>query len=331
MIRIEHASVSDVLSGIGRYTACVNEPPWSAIAARVPAPVRTIEARVMDIDHLERLLADEPDSDTVVGLGGGSALDTAKFIAWKTGKRLVQIPSITSVDAGFTDAVGVRRDGRVQYIGRVLPEFVVLDVDLVRSAPKRLNRSGIGDILSCHTGLWDWRFAVDRGHGVAWDAAAAALGRVLLVELEDHVDAVNAVTPEAVRWLASAYQRIGAACGILRHSRFEEGSEHFLAYAYEHRTGAHPLHGELVALCVVAMSTLQANEPEWARDMVARSGVTANPEDLGVTREDFVGSLLSLAEYVGGERLDHSIVDAASIDERTAQELWDVVKSLPRQ
>ncbi len=45
---------------------------------------------------------------TVVGLGGGSALDTAKFIAWKTGKRLIQIPSITSVDAGFTDAIGVR-------------------------------------------------------------------------------------------------------------------------------------------------------------------------------------------------------------------------------
>ncbi len=331
LIRIEHRSVSDVLSGIGRYTACVNEPPWSAVAVRVPAPVRTIEARTMDIDHLLSLIADEPDSDTVVGLGGGSALDTAKFVAWKTGKRLVQIPSITSVDAGFTDAIGVRRDGRVQYIGRVLPEFVVLDVDLVRSAPKRLNRSGVGDILSCHTGLWDWRYAADRGHGVAWDAAAASLGRLLLAELEDHAPAVNDVTPEAVRWLACAYQRIGAACCKLRHSRFEEGSEHFLAYAYEHRARVHPLHGELVALCVVAMSTLQANDPDWAREMVVRSGVTANPEDLGVTREDFVGSLLSLADYVHGERLDHSIVDADSIDAPTAQRLWDAVRSLPRR
>jgi glycerol-1-phosphate dehydrogenase [NAD(P)+] len=331
MIALEERTAVEVLSGIGRYTACVNEPPWSAIAAHVPAPQRVIDAWVMDVDHLERLIADEGDCETVVGIGGGSALDTAKFVAWKCGKRLIQIPSITSVDAGFTDAIGVRDAGRVKYIGRIVPEFVVLDVDLVRSAPKRLNRAGIGDILSCHTGLWDWRYATQRRHGVPWNDAAAALGRQLLVELEANVDEINAVSRDAVRWLASAYRRIGAACSELRHSRFEEGSEHFLGYAYEHRTGAHPLHGELIAMCVVAMSTLQANTPDWARDIVARSGVRANPEELGISRDDFVGALLDLREYVETEGLDYSIVNAGSIDAATAARLWEAVRSLPRQ
>ncbi len=329
-IRIEERSVSDVLAGIGRYTICANDPPWSSVAARVAPPARVIIVASMELAHLESLVAQEPDSDTVVGLGGGSAIDTAKFIAWKTGKRLIQIPSITSVDAGFTDAIGVRSDGRVRYIGRVLPEYVVLDIDLVRSAPKRMNRSGVGDILSCHTGLWDWRFAVDRGEGAPWDAAAASLGRQLLVELDERAEAINAVTPDAVRWLASAYRRIGSACSALGHSRFEEGSEHFFAYAYEHRTSAHPLHGELVAMCVVAMSTLQANDPGWARDIVVRSGVAANPADLDIDHDDFVGALLSLSKYVEAERLDCSIVDAAAIDGPAAERLWDAVRSLPR-
>jgi glycerol-1-phosphate dehydrogenase [NAD(P)+] len=320
-----------VLGGIGRYTACVNEPPWSSIAPHVPAPQRVIDAWVMDVGHLEGLLADEGDSDTVVGIGGGSALDTAKFVAWKCGKRLIQIPSITSVDAGFTDAIGVRDAGRVKYIGQIVPEFVVLDVDLVRSAPKRLNRAGIGDILSCHTGLWDWRYATQHRRGVPWDEAAAALGRQLLAELEENVDEINDVTRNAVRWLASAYRRIGAACSALRHSRFEEGSEHFLGYAYEHRTGAHPLHGELIALCVVAMSTLQDNAADWARDIVVRSGVRANPEELGVSRDDFIGALRDLREYVLRENLDYSIVDAGTLDAATALRMWDAVRSLPRQ
>jgi len=330
-IRIEERSVVEVLGGIGSYTVCVNDPPWSSVAARVAPPARVIVVKSMELDHLESLVSSEPDSETVVGLGGGSAIDTAKFVAWKTGKRLIQIPSITSVDAGFTDAIGVRTKGRVRYIGRVLPQYVALDIDLVRSAPERMNRSGVGDVLSCHTALWDWRFAVDRSEGVPWDADAASLGRQLLAELDERAEAINAITPDAVRWLASAYQRIGAACSALRHSRFEEGSEHFLAYAYEHRTNGHPLHGELIALCVVAMCTLQDNAPEWARSVVKRTGVTANPADLGVTRDDFVGALRSLHDYVERERLDYSIVNARTIDARTAERLWVAVQTVSRQ
>jgi glycerol-1-phosphate dehydrogenase [NAD(P)+] len=266
-----------------------------------------------------------------VGVGGGSALDTAKFIASRCGKRLVQIPSITSVDAAFTDAIGVRVGGRVRYVDRIVPDYVVLDVALVCSAPPRLNRAGVGDVLSCHTGLWDWRYACERGRGAAWNEPAAQLGRQLLAELDEHADAIAAVSPAAVRWLASAYQRIGAACATLRHSRFEEGSEHFLAYVYEQRTGAHPLHGELIALCVVAMSALQANDPDRARDLVVRSGVRANPVDLGISRDDFAGAVRALPDYVGHEGLDHSIANDLAVDATEMQRLWAAIESLPRR
>lgn len=328
---LEEADAIATLRRIGQYTVAVGDPPWSELSRRVPAPQRTVLAGSMELDDLEELVADEPDGGSVVGLGGGSALDTAKFLAWKTGKPLVQIPTITSVDAAFTDAVGVRVDGRVRYVGQVYPERVVVDVDLIRSAPPRLNSAGIGDILSCHTALHDWRLATERGEGVAWDVELARLGTGLLAELEEHADDVAAGSARGVRFLSSAYQRVGTACSRAGHSRFEEGSEHFLAYAYEHRTGEHHIHGELVSLCVVAMAHLQGNRPQWVCDLVERCGTWAHPGDLGIDEEAFKAALLDLRRYARGERLDFSVADTEVVDAELADEIWAVVTSLVRR
>ncbi|MDH4277001.1 MAG: iron-containing alcohol dehydrogenase [Acidimicrobiia bacterium] len=323
--------VVDVLGGIGPYTAVVNDPPWSAVAGRVRPPVRVVTAGNMEQAHLDRVVdAEDRTTEVVVGLGGGTALDTAKYLAWRTGKRLVQIPTITSVDAGFTDAVGIRVDGKVRYVGNVVPETVALDLPLIRSAPARLNQAGIGDILSCHTGLFDWRLAVDAGDGVPWREDLAALGETLLVQLEQAVPDICAVSDDGVRFMADAYRRIGAACAEAGHSRFEEGSEHFWAYNHEHRTGAHHVHGELIGLAVVAMSMVQDNRPDWAFGIVAGAGARCNPADLGIDRDDFAQALLTLRNYARAEDLDYSIVDAVDVDQDMVDRAWDLIARLPR-
>jgi len=325
------SSHREVLDGLPSYTACVSDPPWSNLASMVRPPERVIAAWDTGIDHLESLIEAEGDSEYVVGIGGGSALDTAKFISWKTGKPLIQIPTIVSVDACFTRDIGIRVEGNVKYVGLIIPETVVVDIDLIRSAPGHLNRAGIGDILSCQTGLFDWKLASDRDEGVAWDNDLAALGYQLLDELTEHADEVAAVSEDAVRWLAWAYRRIGAACMQAGHSRFEEGSEHFLGYAYEFHTGDHQIHGELIAMCVVAASSLQGEGQSQATEIIARSKTRAHPADLGITRQAFDHAVLDLADYVRRQDLDFSMVDVCTIDSHVADQLWSAVTELPRQ
>ncbi len=334
------ADAAELLTARGTpLVVCANEPPWSTVRATLGGTelLATIEAWDMDLAHLsttvERLIATVASvklrAATIVGLGGGTALDTAKYIAWRTGRPLVQVPTITSVDAGFTDAIGVRDQGSVRYIGKVIPEVVVIDLPLITSAPARLNRAGVGDVLSCHTGLFDWRLASSHELGHPWHDGLATLGATLLDELEAAADDIGAVSNDGVRFLADAYRRIGAACAWAGHSRFEEGSEHFWAYANEHATGAHPVHGEIISFAVCAMAHVQGNDPERVRRIVERSKVRAHPDDLGVTESSFHSCLLGLRDYGRANGLDASVVDLVDMSPRQVDAAWKFVTSLP--
>ena len=322
----------EVLADLEGWVAVVNDPPWSNISATLPAPARVISAWDMDITHLDTLVNQVPgEAEVIVGIGGGTAMDTAKYLAWKGSKRLVQVPSIASVDAGFTDAVGVRADRLVKYVGSIRPDFVVVDFDLMRTAPLHLNRAGIGDVLSCHTGLADWQLAVSSGQGYPWNESAAALGRQLLDELESAAEEICATTDDGLRMLTSAYNRVGAMGTAVGHARFEEGSEHFFAYAFEHLTGAHPVHGEIISFAVMAMATVQGNNPDRARKIIETAQVRANPADLGISFDDFSTTLRGLSDFCRQADLWWNVVNEREVTDVDITSAWTAVSSISRR
>jgi glycerol-1-phosphate dehydrogenase [NAD(P)+] len=315
----------------GQVVVVANDPPWTAIAKDAPTPLQFIPVTSMEETYLEKLATTLlPDAPLLIGIGGGTAVDTAKFLAYRTGTPVVFAPTVASVDATFTDAVGVRVDRRVRYVGSVRPREVILDLPLISAAPRRLNRAGIGDILSCHTGLFDWKLASDRGIAPLWNDELAALGERLLHELSDAREDIRQCNEAGVGFLLEAFRQVGAACAQAGHSRFEEGSEHFFAYAYEEATNAHLVHGELVTMCVLAMSMVQRNDPDWVSSLIEATGTVANPLDLDIAQDDFIRTLTHLDAYTKDEGLDFSVVNVTPIDHDFAQAIWHATTQLPR-
>lgn len=313
-LTVANGSAVGRLRELDRAVVCTMAEPWALVTGEVPEPFHRIEAGSVELAHLRQLAAAVPsDAEVVVGLGGGSSLDTAKYVAEATGLPLIQIPTIISVDAAFTAPYGYRDGARVRYAGDLRPVEVICDPALIRRAPAALNRAGVGDLLSCHTALFDWEIATESGRGdVPWDEEAAALGRAVLDDLEAAAPEIAAVSEEGVRFLARAHQVVGAGCAEYG-ARFEEGSEHFLAYVFEWLTREHRVHGELVSFCVLVMSVVQGNDPDRAARIVRETGVAASPTDLGIGAALLERMFVELPGYVARERLWPTVIETVDL------------------
>ena len=256
----------------------------------------------LERDDLDRTVAGLPRCEAVIGLGGGQALDVAKYVAWTRRLPLFQVPTAMSVNAAWAHRAAVRTGGVVRYVAWAVPEAVYVDFDVVRSAPPDMNRSGVGDILCYHTGHWDWKMARDLGRTEPqwpYDEELVAEAQVALRRVIDHADDIHEVNDRGIRALAESLRWGGAAFHNAGwNPRHIEGAEHFVFYSLEYITNRPFVHGQIVCLGVLLVSALQGNEPEMIKDVIERIGVPYHPEQMGVTWDQVAEALRQLPAAV---------------------------------
>ena len=313
---------------LGKCIIVTQEVPWGLYGKRLKAKaLDTVNVTDMGFASLQGLADHAPECDTVLALGGGMAIDAAKFMAWNNEKRLISIPTAISADVSVCRAIAIRDDWKVRYIGDKMPERLLIDYDIIQSAPVALNRGGVCDILSCYTALQDWEIA-HADTGETSDQPTIDQTQTLLDRLFSQQREIHDVTEAGIRFLVEGYLEEVRLCEALGSPRPEEGSEHFFAYNLEYRLRRSFVHGCIVPLGVVLMTILQERSPDEIVDFLDGAGVPWRPAQAELRDEDLVGTIETLYDYCVLEDFYHTVINHQKLDRETALSLVNRIKKL---
>ena len=208
-----------------------------------------------------RLFGEMPKLVTaVMGLGGGKALDMAKYIAFLARIPYYAVPTSLSNDGFCSPQSSLTLAGKRRSLAATLPEGVIIDVDVCLTAPRLLWLSGVGDLVSKLTAVMDWKLSF-HNTGEAVNDLAALLSDATVHQFM----ARPRFDRQGMSLLGTALMLNGIAMEICGSSRPASGSEHLVSHALDARSARPRLHGLQVGMATYIMSLLQDGRGDAAR------------------------------------------------------------------
>jgi len=213
----------------------------------------------------ERGVAEARGAKTVIGVGGGMVIDLAKYAAYKLEADFISVPTAPSHDGMVSPVVSLFEEGRRRSILARSPRIAIVDLSVLKSAPRQLLISGYGDILAKIVSMKDWQLGRDE-RGEPYCKTAESLVFRSLDELIGSL--INPPPPdEALEILVKALINSGAAMMVVGTSRPASGSEHLISHYLDMNLKERLPHGIQCALGALPMAAYhELRNPNWWRD-----------------------------------------------------------------
>lgn len=263
------------------------------------------------VDVVRKKIRGSADS-CVFGVGGGKVIDTGKYAAGLEGLQFASIATAPSND-GIASPIAVI-DG--QSLRAKMPIGLVADLEIIRGAPLRNIRAGIGDLVANLSAVEDWRLA-SRVKGDDFDDFAALLAEsgALLVLNTGRPDILSY---EFLRRLVYGLVLSGIAINTAGSSRPASGGEHEISHAIDALYPGRALHGEQVALGSVFTLHLQGKRYlTVVKEFFKHCGLPVSCSELGLSPEEFAEAVAYAPSTREGR---HTILEELNMDRASISE-----------
>ncbi len=189
--------------------------------------------------------------DYVLAVGSGTLNDMAKSVATRASLPSGVLPTAASMDGYCSAGAALMRDGFKVTDTVNPPAHVLVDADVIKTAPRIMTAAGFGDIVGKYTCLADWQLSgIVNGEPIHMEAFS-----MMEQAREDCMQAYEGLVhneSEAIEKLTAALLRAGLSMALCGNSRPASGSEHhqshYLEMDFARRGEEIPAHGIKVGI-----------------------------------------------------------------------------------
>lgn len=253
------------------------------------AEVEVLEYQEMDtvcIDDLVRLAFSMPNkTQAVVGLGGGKVIDAAKYCGYLLNIPFISIPTSSSSDGFSSSSASLIVEGRRKSVPARLAYGIIVDTEVIKSAPDKFLYSGIGDMVAKITALYDWKYEGDHGYAEVNDFAMMIAKKAVNSFVRTPFDSIK--DDLFIKELLDSLAMSGIANEIAGSSAPTSGSEHLISHALDRLLEQPQLHGVQVGIATYLMSLVQDHRYKRVDAIFTRTGFWDHVSALRMKRSDF--------------------------------------------
>ena len=224
-------------------------------------------------------------TQAVIGIGGGKVIDGAKYCGFLRNLPFISIPTSASSDGFSSASASLLVEGRRKSVPAKLAYGIVVDTKIIRSAPEKFLYSGIGDMVSKITALYDWIFEEEHGYGKVNDFAVMIAKKAVNSFVRTPFTSIQ--DDLFLKELLDSLAMSGIANEIAGSSAPTSGSEHLISHALDKMLEHPQLHGIQVGIATYLMSVVQDHRYRRVDTIFTQTGFWDYVKTLDLRREDF--------------------------------------------
>ena len=247
-----------IISGVNSFKSLGNKVRERFNQEKIKYEIKILENYQSTVNYASSIASSLKEYDNIICIGSGSVIDLCKFISNQNNQGLfVYLSSLSA--AATTSTVSLTEHGIKISVKSKIPEAIVIDLDNLKSAPARLLRSALGDVLCRTTCQVDWltsHLLLETFYDETPFALQYEDEKILL----NHSQKILTGDEETLAALSRMTLLNGIAAIIIGSTHAGSMGEHLISHYIDMFMGdKHPgsLHGEQVGIATLLLSKMQ--------------------------------------------------------------------------